>query len=163
MSVSGKLSSRVMNMKFMRFTKEENEDGSELSPSPTPEAVQGTRLLDNSEWDTIAADRPKRRITIPIARKTSNDVPIVVGGPGDLQSPLASIATRGRRTMTKDGAVAKRDDTEHGEKRKHEDESQSGDNYDPEQNKTLEELMKESKVKKASKKKSKKSKKPKKH
>lgn len=68
--VNGKLSSRVMNMKFMRFTKQENADDNDVTSN---EEEKKSLLHDNSEWnlrDTNEAKQDKKRVIV--LKRTKN-------------------------------------------------------------------------------------------
>lgn len=70
--VNGKLSSRVMNMKFMKFSQQENAGGDVES---LDNGVKKSTIPDNSQWDLkqIPKDKVKKNNKlISVRRKQKN-------------------------------------------------------------------------------------------
>lgn len=116
--VNGKLSSRVMNMKFMRFAKKEDED------VPTVEEIKTPQIRDNSQWSfkdnkssTKTSSVKLRRPQKAKAKVIRNDVSIT-----ELKRDINPII-RGRR-------VRGSDKTEENLKRERSDKEDEDDDYD---------------------------------
>lgn len=80
--VSGSLSSRVMNMKFMRFSSDKNSSDDNTSgntaPSSKESTVDSTRSFhDNSEWSLDDASAKVKKNTKTIRLNIKRKTPII--------------------------------------------------------------------------------------
>lgn len=128
--VNGKLSSRVMNMKFMRFTKQENADDNDVISN---KEEKQSLLHDNSEWnfrDTNKGKQDKKRGIV--LKRTKN---LGVSAPhrsvvGITELKREDSIVRGRRVI----GEAKKVDDDNGDskanKRERADDAGEDDDYD---------------------------------
>lgn len=116
--VSGKLSSRVMNMKFMRFSKDESESEGSKENTPVEDGTSDNGKVgyrDSSEWFASeikdGMESKKKRITIkkrkPVAIVSQN---VSVTNLQKDRSTATSVVGLGRRVF--DNSVTKDQSTD---------------------------------------------------
>lgn len=127
---NGKLSSRVMNMKFMRFTKQENTDDNDVISN---EEEKKSISHDNSQWNFTGTNEDKqhkRRIVLKKKRNVGVSAPQrTVVGITELKREDNSIV-RGRRIIGEAKKDDHDDDDKTNKRERGDDKAGEDDDYD---------------------------------
>lgn len=138
--VSGKLSSRVMNMKFMKFSNDdESSDSTSKASSAGPDNIKKHEFFDNSEWSLTKNDDSKEKSrknikvrTVKRRVKTStNRQPVISQNIGITTLKKQAVITAGVRGRKVFGSKVDSDG-----KRSINDEGNDNDQGNIEQNQT---------------------------